>query len=160
MQYCTRTYLEHSKYRKIVGRPGLHPRPHCRSSQCSVRPPSWWREGWLPPPQEPHPCVWPFGPQAAALRAVLNQCPVIKKSNFVTLAAASLIIIIFISILQQGCNFKATYKYCAMLHSKNHVVRFITIRITIHTHTHVSTNVTTQQWQLRDSQPVAWMTHN
>jgi len=37
--------------------------------------------GLAAPPQEHYPHFRPFGPQPAALRALLNQCPGIKKSK-------------------------------------------------------------------------------
>ena len=45
------------------------PVPRWGSLQRSPRTPSWLGGGWLPPPQEPHPRSWPYGPRISALRA-------------------------------------------------------------------------------------------
>ena len=44
--------------------------------------PIWLGGGWLPLSNNPTPTFGlAFGPQAAALRALLNQCPAMKKSK-------------------------------------------------------------------------------
>ena len=73
-----RSHPEHSKYRKTTGRSGLRLKPRWRSSQRSLRLPSWWGGSWLPFPKNPTPAFSPSGLRRCGLSSNPPVGPILK----------------------------------------------------------------------------------
>jgi len=70
-----------------VGAPPRTPLQVPGEAYSAPRPPSWWGEGWLPPPQEPRtPALgpsglqpWPFGPRSLPPQIRLSKSAYVVK---------------------------------------------------------------------------------